>query len=140
MPTEYKKLIPILIVLMFAFAGSYIAFLRYNPKPSTPTEEVKGTSVHEESDLPMPISSEKICSSRTSYSNQTTFQTKKTPEEVLIFYQNVFSDKKWIPESDKRDGGIYVTTYKNMDTLATVTVTKQEEDEFTIVSIKIARL
>ncbi|GIW69445.1 MAG: hypothetical protein KatS3mg101_0192 [Patescibacteria group bacterium] len=140
MPTDLKKLIPILIVLLFAFAGSYLAFLKYNPKPSTPTEEVKGASVHEESDLPMPISSEKICSSKTSYSNQTTFQTKKSPEEVLTFYQNVFSDKKWVPESDKRENGIYVTTYKNMDTLATITITKQKEDEYTIVSLKIAQL
>ncbi len=56
----------------------------------------------------------------------------------MLFYQNVFSDKKWIPDSDKRENGIYVTTYKDQDLLATVTITGQPEDEYTVVSIKIS--
>lgn len=138
MPGDFKKLIPILTVLTFAFAGSYFAFMQYNPKNNDSDGTIKGTSTSHSYDLPMPISSMKVSSSQTLESNQTTFLTKKTPEEVMLFYQNVFSDKKWIPDSDKRENGIYVTTYKDQDLLATVTITGQPEDEYTVVSIKIS--
>ncbi|KKS66011.1 hypothetical protein A2380_03675 [candidate division WWE3 bacterium RIFOXYB1_FULL_43_24] len=137
MPGDFKKLIPILLVLILAFAGSYASFTQYNPKIQN--GDVKGAQVSQEAELPMPISSEKICSSRTLDSHQTTFQTKKSPEEVMTFYQNVFSDKNWTPESDKRENGIYVTTYNDQDLIATITVTRQPDDEYTIVSLKMAR-
>lgn len=130
-------MIPILIVLIFAFAGSYAGFTQYNPKVQN--GDVKGAAISREEELPMPISSEKICSSQTLDSHQTTFQTKKSPEEVMTFYQNVFSDKNWTPESDKRGNGLYVTTYNDQDLLATITVTKQPDDEYTIVSLKMSR-
>jgi len=139
MPGDFKKLIPILVVLVFAFAGSYFAFLQYNPEIQNGGGDVKGAKISQESELPMPISSEKISSSRTLNSQQTTFQTKKSPEEVMMFYQNVFSDKNWTPESDKREGGIFVTTYNDQDLLATVTITRQPDDEYTTVSLKMSR-
>ena len=100
---------------------------------------MKGAKISQESELPMPISSEKISLSRTLNSQQTTFQTKKSPEEVMMFYQNVFSDKNWTPESDKREDGIFVTTYNDQDLLATVTITRQPDDEYTIVSLKMSK-
>lgn len=130
-------MIPILIVLIFAFAGSYAGFTYYNPKIQN--SDVKGVAISQEAELPMPISSERISKSLTLNTTQTTFQTKKSPEEVMTFYQNVFSEKNWIPESDRGDGEIYVTTYSDQDLLATITVTRQPDDEFTIVSLKMSR-
>jgi len=137
MPGDFKKLIPILVVLIFAFAGSYAGFTHYNPKIQN--GDVKGVAISQESELPMPISSERISTSITLNSTQTTFQTKKSPEEVMTFYQNVFSEKNWTPESDKRENGIYVTTYNDQDLLATVTITRQPDDEYTIVSLKMSK-
>jgi hypothetical protein len=137
MPGDFKKLIPILIVLIFAFAGSYVGFAQYNPKIQN--GDVKGAAISQVPELPMPISSEKISTGVTLNTTQTTFQTKKSPEEVMTFYQNVFSEKNWTPESDRRENGIYVTTYNDQDLLATITVTRQPDDEYTIVSLKMAR-
>jgi len=130
-------LIPILVVLIFAFAGSYAGFTQYNPKIQN--GDVKGATISQVPELPMPISSEKISTGVTLNTTQTTFQTKKSPEEVMMFYQNVFSEKNWTPESERRENGIYVTTYNDQDLLATITVTRQPDDEYTIVSLKMSR-
>ena len=137
MPGDFKKLIPILAVLIFAFAGSYAGFTQYNPKIQN--GDVKGATISQVPELPMPISSEKISTGVTLNTTQTTFQTKKSPEEVMMFYQNVFSEKNWTPESERRENGIYVTTYNDQDLLATITVTRQPDDEYTIVSLKMSR-
>ncbi|KKS07060.1 hypothetical protein A3K01_02895 [candidate division WWE3 bacterium RIFOXYD1_FULL_43_17] len=137
MPGDFKKLIPILVVLIFAFAGSYAGFTQYNPKIQN--GDVKGATISQVPELPMPISSEKISTGVTLNTTQTTFQTKKSPEEVMMFYQNVFSEKNWTPESERRENGIYVTTYNDQDLLATITVTRQPDDEYTIVSLKMSR-
>ena len=130
-------MIPILVVLIFAFAGSYAGFTQYNPKIQN--GDVKGATISQVPELPMPISSEKISTGVTLNTTQTTFQTKKSPEEVMMFYQNVFSEKNWTPESERRENGIYVTTYNDQDLLATITVTRQPDDEYTIVSLKMSR-
>jgi hypothetical protein len=140
MQKDYKKLLPIMFIILSAFAGSYFAFARYKPTLHQDIQEVKGASTSHDFDLPMPIGSEKLGSSKTLNSSQTTFLTKKSADEVLKFYQNVFSDKHWVPESESVNNGIYITTYKEMDNLATITVTKQQEDERTIVSLKISKL
>ena len=73
MPGDFKKLIPILVVLIFAFAGSYAGFTQYNPKIQN--GDVKGATISQVPELPMPISSEKISTGVTLNTTQTTFQT-----------------------------------------------------------------
>lgn len=137
---NYKKIIPALFVLLIFLIGSYYLFQTYKPRVISAEQEVKGTSVSHDFDLPMPIGSEKICTSQTLNTRQTTFQTKRNAEEILLFYQNIFTDRKWMPDTISNEDNISVNTYKFEDYLAVITVTKQSDDDYAIVSLKISKL
>lgn len=134
MKIDKTKLLVVSLVLLPVFIGSYIYFLKYQPKALKKIEEIKGVSTIATDEFPYPVDAKKIGFTQTPNSSQTIFQTSKTPLDVLKFYKNIFEAKNWIPSGEGVLDHTTSITYQNKGEKVTIVATS-EENSLTVVSI-----
>jgi hypothetical protein len=141
--TKVKK-IPEGLILLLMLVGfvllsgvSYFMFNSYRYNIPQAPREVKGSKDEWSFDLPIPIDSFKLASNRTSDIQQITIQTAKTPEEVQIYYQNVFLDQNWKLDSESEEDGFFIKEYISEGKTASVVASAQTGENYSIASIEI---
>ncbi|HLD50744.1 hypothetical protein A3K34_03630 [candidate division WWE3 bacterium RIFOXYC1_FULL_40_10] len=137
MLSDLKKilyLLPVVVALLFA---SYIYFNRYQPKSIRQVEEVKGKHVgSKEEEITYPLGAKNVSYNDTSSKIQATFQTNKTPEEIMSFYKAVLMDKDWELDSEGDENGFYISYYRKDSQRIKILASFQSSDEETLVSVE----
>jgi hypothetical protein len=142
MTKNTKALIFSGFVLSIAFAASYFNFAEYKPKSIRQIEDVKGlhTSRGDTSSIALPEGAEKIGVNKSTDSEQTTFHTNKSKQEIQAFYKNIFVSNKWSLESQGTYDDFIVSRY-NKDHQTVSVITLDTKDDFkTLVSLESSNL
>ncbi len=122
------------------FIGSYYYFLTYQPKVLVELREVKGMSTNSERELipnlAYPLDTKQLSITKGSNSQQITFQSSKSPQEVQEFYSNIFLADNWRVKSQ---GAVdnFSTSYYKKDNTHIYIKTTLGEDGLTITSIDV---
>jgi hypothetical protein len=132
-----KKILILLIFTLLISLYSYYSFSTYKPKILRKIEEVRGLKTAHDSEVPFPENSNKISFTRTNENTITTFQTQKSPVEVVSFYKNVLSSKYWIIDFEQDYENFSIINFRKQDKDVNIIATKQ--DDLTMVSVKITQ-
>ena len=133
-----KKAITTLIIsisLMALFTFSYSYFSKYSPKILKKVNEVKGLSSINTDDVPYPKDAVKVGTNQTPTSRQTTFRTGINLQEVVDFYKNAYSEKRWGSVSEKIEDGTAIISFRKEGEKINIVITTENETN-TIVSIE----
>ena len=134
-------LITVLLVALSLY--SYGSFARYKPKDLIPLQEVRGAKTEEEKiKLPYPGDYKIIGTSIKEGTDQVTYETTKTAEEIQTFYRNILISQSWQIDSTGNAGIFTTTKYKKDNSSVDITTSlqtndEQAEEEITIVSVLI---
>jgi hypothetical protein len=134
---EGKNLILTAFLGIALLAFSYYNFVSFQPKVLKQVTEVKGARATAEDTLPYPTDADKIGINQTGNLKLTTFQTAKTPEEVQVFYKNVFIEYGWDLDIEGKNDSVLMAKYRKDKKIATIVTSKQSEEKATIASIEI---
>src|SRR5690349_5630228 len=131
-----KRVYISVLLITSIFLGSYISFTTYRPKVLKQVEDVKGLKVESNSEIPYPEGSEKISTSVSSGTEQITFKTTKSKQEVQDYYKNIFSGKKWELDSQGVYKDFIVSRYKHENKMVNVMTYDTQDPAKTLVSIE----
>ena len=120
--------------LLIAVALSYANFTKYQPKILKKIEEVKGLKAVSNIELLYPDNVEKVSSSQTEFTSQTTYKTTRTQDQLRFFYKNLLTDLGWQEESIKLSANTMTYKFKKQNGLATINT--QTLDGSTLVSLE----
>lgn len=138
-----KLLTPTILIIVLFFV-TYVAFTVYQPKVLRELQEVRGhkTSVLSENliNLPNPQDSQQISLDKTNNTSITTYQTNKTPNEIITFYKNIFIENGWKLKKSWEENNFNTIEYKKDNFLISIGATTQTTTNNTIVTIKTLKL
>jgi hypothetical protein len=141
MTKKQSVFITTFIVLAGLSLASYLYFLNYQPKAIKQLSEVKGyqTTNVNKLNLPYPNNAENIVVNDTEDTQQITFKSAKTKEEILKYYKNIMLSRKWIVDSEAIYSDFTIARYKQNDYLVKIIAYDEPEKTGTLTSIEILK-
>ncbi len=124
--------IPLLVLSVL----TYSKFNKFKPKSIVPVEEVHGVKYEPKVNLPLPNDNNVIGSIKTGITDQKTYETQLSPEDVQTYYKNILLSKDWELKSDSKVGIFLVSDYEKNGSEVIIT-SSQQENTTTIVSVRI---
>lgn len=139
MALKQKELAIAMILLIGIAFYSYYRFTEYRPKSLRQLQEVKGdkSDVSNSMDLPYPERAERISITKTAVSEQITFKTIKSTEEINEYYKNVLTSLEWELESEGIYDGFSTTKFKKNDYQVTVLAFSEDDGSGSLVGLEI---
>jgi hypothetical protein len=128
-----------LLLLLVASVGSYFFFQTYRPKVIRQVEDVKGLQTISDSGISFPEGAEKVSTSTTSGTKQSTFYSQKSKEEIQAYYKNIFLSNKWAVESQGTYSDYMITRYQKEDKQTSVLTFDVSDGYKSFVSIETSK-
>lgn len=128
-----------LSLLLTASVGSYFFFQAYRPKVIRQVADVKGLQTVSDSGVSFPEGAEKISTSTSSNTKQSTFYSQKSKEEVQAYYKNIFLSNKWTIESEGTYSDYMIVRYHKDDKRVNVLTFDVKDGYKSFVSIETSK-
>ncbi len=134
------KITALIVALVASATFSYYKFQTFQLKgysSSLGKQDTKKTS-KAPAELPTPQDAKEISSNTNPSGGQVVLESTNDAESTYTFYKNILLGKDWIIRGDVKTAEGYITKYKKDNDGVTVSITKDQTSDKTIISIEYA--